>query len=108
MPKQESSIKDESKAKAAPKSRTASTATSRSATGTTAKARPAAPRAKVASAGGARRSGNGGDTAERIRQRAYEIWEREGRPEGREQAHWEQAEREVAKGRGARQAAAGR
>jgi hypothetical protein len=44
----------------------------------------------------------------RIRQRAYEIWEREGRPEGREQAHWEQAEREVAKVRGARQAAAGR
>jgi hypothetical protein len=83
MPKQESSIKNQSKGEAAPKTRTAST-------------------------GGVRRAGNGGDTAERIRQRAYEIWEREGRPEGREQAHWEQAEREVAKGRGARQAAAGR
>jgi hypothetical protein len=31
-----------------------------------------------------------------IQQRAYEIWEREGRPEGQHQAHWDQAEREVA------------
>lgn len=30
-----------------------------------------------------------------IRQRAYELWEAEGRPAGRESAHWEQAEREV-------------
>jgi Protein of unknown function (DUF2934) len=104
MPKQEPSIKNQSKAKATPK--TASTTTSSSAAGK--KAKSAAPRAKAASSGGVRRAGNGGDVAERIRRRAYEIWEREGRPEGREQAHWEQAEREVAKVRGARQAATGR
>jgi Protein of unknown function (DUF2934) len=28
------------------------------------------------------------DRDERIRQRAYEIWEREGRPHGREEEHW--------------------
>jgi hypothetical protein len=30
----------------------------------------------------------------RIRQRAYEIWEDEGRPEGRERIHWVRAEAE--------------
>lgn len=30
-----------------------------------------------------------------IRRRAYEIWEREGRPEGRASAHWQEAESEV-------------
>lgn len=34
-----------------------------------------------------------------IRRRAYEIWEHEGRPEGREHAHWDQARREVTAGR---------
>jgi hypothetical protein len=28
------------------------------------------------------------DRDERIRQRAYEIWDREGRPHGRDQEHW--------------------
>ena len=28
---------------------------------------------------------------EKIRQRAYELWEQEGRPEGRHSEHWEQA-----------------
>lgn len=32
---------------------------------------------------------------ERIRARAYEIWEREGRPDGREHEHWDQARREI-------------
>lgn len=32
---------------------------------------------------------------EKIRSRAYEIWEKEGRPSGRERQHWEQAQREV-------------
>ena len=36
------------------------------------------------------------DREERIRQRAHEIWEREGRPEGREQQHWYQALEEIA------------
>ena len=30
-----------------------------------------------------------------IRQRAYEIWESQGRPKGRAEEHWEQACREV-------------
>ena len=30
-----------------------------------------------------------------IRQRAYEIWEQEGRPDGREDEHWAQALREI-------------
>ncbi|HEY0835645.1 MAG TPA: DUF2934 domain-containing protein [Azospirillum sp.] len=30
-----------------------------------------------------------------IRERAYAIWEREGRPEGRHGEHWEQACREL-------------
>ncbi len=32
---------------------------------------------------------------DRIRERAYAIWEREGRPEGRREAHWEQARQEL-------------
>ena len=32
---------------------------------------------------------------ERISQRAYQLWEQEGKPEGRERAHWEQACREI-------------
>jgi len=31
-----------------------------------------------------------------VRMRAYLIWEREGRPDGREEAHWLAAEREIA------------
>jgi hypothetical protein len=32
---------------------------------------------------------------DQIRQRAYEIWEREGRPEGREADHWRMAAEEI-------------
>lgn len=32
--------------------------------------------------------------AEQIRKRAYEIWEGEGRPHGRDTEHWSQAETE--------------
>lgn len=32
---------------------------------------------------------------ERIRERAYQIWEAEGRPEGREAEHWKQASDDV-------------
>lgn len=35
------------------------------------------------------------DRERRVRDRAYEIWEQEGRPSGREREHWEQAERET-------------
>jgi hypothetical protein len=30
-----------------------------------------------------------------IRQRAYALWEQEGRPDGREWDHWERASREI-------------
>lgn len=33
---------------------------------------------------------------ERIKQRAYEIWEAEGRPDGKNMEHWAQAEGEIA------------
>ena len=36
---------------------------------------------------------------ERIRTRAYELWEAEGRPDGREIDHWLQAVHDVAAGR---------
>lgn len=36
------------------------------------------------------------DIEERVRARAHLIWEREGRPEGREQEHWDQALAELA------------
>ena len=39
---------------------------------------------------------------EYIQRRAYELWESEGRPAGRDQAHWLQAEREIARVRGQR------
>jgi hypothetical protein len=32
---------------------------------------------------------------ERIRRRAYEIWNREGRPDGEHERHWQQAEKEL-------------
>jgi hypothetical protein len=31
-----------------------------------------------------------------VRARAYDIWEREGRPEGRHDEHWRQAQQELA------------
>jgi hypothetical protein len=36
------------------------------------------------------------DRQNRIRQRAHEIWEQEGRPEGAHERHWRQAENEMA------------
>lgn len=35
------------------------------------------------------------DLNDRIRQRAYAIWEEEGRPQGRERDHWERAAHEM-------------
>ncbi|RVD36409.1 DUF2934 domain-containing protein, partial [Mesorhizobium sp. M4B.F.Ca.ET.019.03.1.1] len=37
----------------------------------------------------------GDDRLEKIRQRAYEIWEREGRLFGNHDRHWSQAEAEI-------------
>jgi hypothetical protein len=36
------------------------------------------------------------DNQPRIRERSYQLWEQEGRPEGRHLEHWLQAEREFA------------
>jgi hypothetical protein len=33
---------------------------------------------------------------EEVRERAYEIWEREGRPDGQHESHWRQALAELA------------
>ena len=43
------------------------------------------------------------DREEEIRKRAYEKWEREGSPEGREKEHWAEAERELPDKSGAAQ-----
>ncbi|WP_342643669.1 DUF2934 domain-containing protein [Rhodoligotrophos ferricapiens] len=36
-----------------------------------------------------------GDREQRIRERAHQIWEQEGRPEGRHDEHWERAARAI-------------
>jgi len=36
-----------------------------------------------------------GNAEEEIKKRAYEIWERHGRPEGKEDEFWQQAEQEL-------------
>lgn len=36
------------------------------------------------------------DVEQRIRERAHKIWEQEGRPLGRDRAHWDRASREIA------------
>lgn len=38
--------------------------------------------------------GNEQSREERIRERAHEIWEREGRKDGDHERHWEEAEKE--------------
>ena len=35
------------------------------------------------------------DRAKRIAERAYQLWEQEGRPEGRDREHWMEAERSL-------------
>ena len=35
------------------------------------------------------------DTEEKVRARAHQIWEREGRPDGRHDEHWAQARHEI-------------
>ena len=36
------------------------------------------------------------DALQRIRERSYQLWDQEGRPEGRHLDHWLQAEQELA------------
>jgi hypothetical protein len=42
-----------------------------------------------------RDGGAPGNAEEEIKKRAYEIWERHGRPEGKEDEFWQQAEQEL-------------
>ena len=35
-----------------------------------------------------------------VRKRAYEIWEKQGHPHGKDKEHWEQASRELSASRG--------
>ena len=46
------------------------------------------------------------DLQERIRRRAHAIWEREGRPHGRDQDHWREAESELGREETAKKSAA--
>jgi len=50
------------------------------------------------SASGAGREDRTEETTNRIRDRAIQIWEAEGRPEGRHNEHWLQAEHEIIHG----------
>ena len=42
------------------------------------------------------------DPKEKIRRRAYEMWEAEGRPHGSQDVHWQRAEAEVTGNAGAK------
>jgi hypothetical protein len=78
----------EPKAKAATAPKTKATATK---TGAQAAAgNPVAPKRRI------------DEMHEYVQRRAYELWESEGRSTGRDQAHWLQAESEVARARGQR------
>jgi hypothetical protein len=46
------------------------------------------------------------DRTRRIEQRAYEIWEREGRPHGKHDEHWHRAAEEITRESGGRGGAA--
>jgi hypothetical protein len=96
--------KEPGKSAARPKAGAAKTTTTKTTTTKTAAAKPLTP--KAASNTTARRARSGaapaGDLQAQIRQRAYELWERDGRPEGRDDVHWAEAEREI---RGSQRAA---
>ena len=64
--------------------------------GVTAAKTKSAPRATARKTAASARQQD--DLQQRVQQRAYELWESEGRPEGREQDHWLQAQHEIAKG----------
>jgi hypothetical protein len=70
------------------------------------KSAPKTSAPKAAAAGSLVRKARTGKLSEAelealIRQRAYELWERDGRPDGRDDAHWAEAEREVGAARAA-------
>ena len=80
------------------KTRTAARTKPETATGAT-KAKPAARQAKAGSArkkDGARPAAAHTPTDEQIAIRAFEIWERQGRPDGQQMENWLEAERELA------------
>ena len=62
----------------------------------TPKPRATKPASRTVAGGPAASRGRQDDLHERVQQRAYEMWESEGRPAGREHDHWLRAEREIA------------
>ena len=71
----------------------------RKATTASGSTRITAAQAKSAPRNGVASAAQQDDLQQRVQQRAYELWEREGRPQGREQAHWLQAQHEISKSR---------
>jgi hypothetical protein len=72
----------------------------RAATASRVKATVTASRSGAAGGKRAVSEGRKDEMRDRIQRRAYELWESEGRPAGREHAHWLQAESEVSRARG--------
>ncbi len=59
------------------------------------KSQPAAPKTDTRSAPIAKPTTMGALPVDKIAKRAYEIWLASGRPNGKDQEHWFQAEREL-------------
>lgn len=49
----------------------------------------------TAASGGPKPGDEGLDRVDRVRRRAYELWEREGQPHGAHEAHWYEATRQI-------------
>jgi hypothetical protein len=59
------------------------------------KVQAAAPRAETGKPKAAAPPAGGAVPHEKIAERAYQIWQASGRPDGHDQEHWFQAEREL-------------
>ncbi len=62
---------------------------------TAAKIQGAAPKAEAGKAKAAASPAGSAVPHEKIAERAYQIWQANGRPDGQDQEHWFQAEREL-------------
>ena len=83
--------KDPGKTAARPKAGVAKPTTTKAA----AKAAPKTAAPRPAARGPRAGTAPSADLRALVQKLAYELWERDGRPEGREQAHWEEAERQI-------------
>ncbi len=63
------------------------------------KIQAAAPRAETGKPKAAGTPAGGAVPREKIAERAYQIWQASGRPDGHDQEHWFQAERELSAAR---------